>query len=185
MGDLLTRLQDPKFFVALLLVGIVLMVYAPVSHYEFVDLDDDLYVRDKPRIKQGVTWDNLGWALTTFREGVWSPTMWCNNAVNRIFLSRHAACAPLSTLRQPLTSSRRMTRGRGGWLSLPRTALSSAVSCRFIPTLSAPPTFRKQMSGVRDQGSALFTPILVQFSRILAVPRAQQSSPFQKDQPGG
>ena len=36
-----------------------------------------------------------------------------------------------------------MTRGRGGWLALPRTALSSAVSCRFIPTLSVPPTFRR------------------------------------------
>jgi hypothetical protein len=76
MSDLLTRLQDPKIIVALILVGIVLMVYAPVSHYEFVDLDDDLYVRDNPRIKQGVTWDNLGWALTTFREGVWNPTTW-------------------------------------------------------------------------------------------------------------
>jgi len=40
---------------------------------------------------------------------------------------------------QPLTRTRRMTRGRGGWLALPRTALLSAVSCRFIPTLSVPP----------------------------------------------
>ena len=38
-----------------------------------------------------------------------------------------------------------MTRGRGGWLALPRTALSSAVSCRFIPTLSVPPTFRNTL----------------------------------------
>ena len=59
------------------------------------------------------------------------------------FLSKlnSPACAPLSTLRQPVTRTRRMTRGRGGWLALPRTALSSAVSCRFIPTLSVPPTF--------------------------------------------
>ena len=51
------------------------------------------------------------------------------------FLSKlnSPACAPLSTLRQPVTRTRRMTRGRGGWLALPRTALSSAVSCRFIP----------------------------------------------------
>ena len=62
------------------------------------------------------------------------------------FLSKlnSPACAPLSTLRQPVTRTRRMTRGRGGWLALPRTALSSAVSCRFIPTLSVPPTLRKE-----------------------------------------
>ena len=74
----LTRLQNPKIIVALLLAGIVLMVYAPVGHYEFVDLDDDLYVRDNPRIQQGVTWDNLGWALSTFREGVWNPATWAS-----------------------------------------------------------------------------------------------------------
>ena len=48
-----------------------------------------------------------------------------------------------------------MTRGRGGWLALPRTALSSAVSCRFIPTLSVPPTFRNvgwQVSVIDNDG---------------------------------
>jgi tetratricopeptide (TPR) repeat protein len=76
MNDLLIRLRDQKILIALLLAGIVLIVYAPVSHFEFIDLDDDLYVRDNPRIKQGMTWDNLGWALTTFREGVWNPATW-------------------------------------------------------------------------------------------------------------
>ena len=44
---------------------------------------------------------------------------------------------PLSTLRQPVTRTRRMTRGRGGWLALPRMVLSPTTPCRFIPTLSA------------------------------------------------
>ncbi len=62
---------------------------------------------------------------------------------NRFFRSSIARLALLrSTLRQPLTRARPMTRGRSGWLTLPRTALSSAVSCRFIPTLSVPPSFR-------------------------------------------
>lgn len=76
MSALLTRLQNQKIIVALLLAGIVLIVYAPVGHYEFVDLDDDLYVRDNPRIKRGVTWDNLVWAISSFREGVWNPATW-------------------------------------------------------------------------------------------------------------
>jgi len=76
MNDLLTRPRDQKIIIALLLAGIVLIVYAPVSHFDFVDLDDDLYVRDNPNIKKGLTWDNMGWALTTFREGVWNPATW-------------------------------------------------------------------------------------------------------------
>ncbi|MEE8349747.1 MAG: tetratricopeptide repeat protein [Acidobacteriota bacterium] len=76
MSDLFTRLQEPKMIVALFLAGIVLMVYSPVIDFEFVDLDDDLYVRDNLRITRGVTWDNLSWALSTFREGVWNPTTW-------------------------------------------------------------------------------------------------------------
>ena len=76
MSDLLARLQHPRLIVVLFLVGIVLITYAPVARYDFVDLDDDLYVRDNPRIKQGLSWDNLGWALSTFREGVWNPLTW-------------------------------------------------------------------------------------------------------------
>src|SRR5262245_3375650 len=37
---------------------------------------------------------------------------------------------PLSTLRRRPCDRRRMTRGRGGWLGLPRTTLSFAIPCR-------------------------------------------------------
>src|SRR5262245_10481514 len=37
---------------------------------------------------------------------------------------------PLSTLRRRPCDRRRMTRGRGGWLGLPRTTLLFAIPCR-------------------------------------------------------
>ncbi len=78
---------------------------------------------------------------------------------NRFFRSSIARLALLcQRFASLLTRTRRMTRGRGGWLALPRTALSSAVSCRFIPTLSVPPSFRKRglSLGNNEVGCHLF-----------------------------
>src|SRR5262245_42855703 len=44
---------------------------------------------------------------------------------------------PLSTLRQKPYDRYRMTRGRGGWLGLPRTTLSFATPCRSPDALRA------------------------------------------------
>jgi hypothetical protein len=43
-----------------LLTGVV---YAPVGGFDFVNLDDDAYVRDHPRVRQGLSWDNVRWAF--------------------------------------------------------------------------------------------------------------------------
>src|SRR5262249_21450144 len=46
---------------------------------------------------------------------------------------------PLSTLRQKPYDRYRMTRGRGGWLGLPRTTLAFATPCRSPGALSVRP----------------------------------------------
>jgi len=62
--------------ISVLLVLGILVVYWPVSGYEFLNYDDDLYVTDNPHVCRGLTWDNVRWALGSTEAGFWQPLVW-------------------------------------------------------------------------------------------------------------
>jgi Flp pilus assembly protein TadD len=59
--------------ICLALAALVLAVYWPVRHYEFLCYDDPEYVTDKPHVKAGLTWPGIRYALTTGVVGNWHP----------------------------------------------------------------------------------------------------------------
>jgi tetratricopeptide (TPR) repeat protein len=59
-----------------LLVAATLAVYVQVRGFEFVIIDDALYVGDNEHVRDGISLANLGWAFTTFRDGNWFPLTW-------------------------------------------------------------------------------------------------------------
>jgi protein O-mannosyl-transferase len=61
--------------VAALVAGTCL-VYAPVRHFDFVEVDDPLYVTENPHLAGGLTSDNVGWALSNRHAGYWIPLTW-------------------------------------------------------------------------------------------------------------
>ena len=65
--------KNQRLIVAMLLIAATLLVYAPLRNHQFLHYDDDVYVTDDVRIQQGLTWDNLLWALTAIEEGLWKP----------------------------------------------------------------------------------------------------------------
>jgi tetratricopeptide (TPR) repeat protein len=58
--------------VAILAVA-TLLLYSPTLWHGFVDYDDFDYVVENPRVLQGLTWDNLGWAFTSTLVHNWHP----------------------------------------------------------------------------------------------------------------
>jgi len=50
-----------------------LLLYAPVSRFEFIRYDDPNYVALHPLVSQGLGWANVRWALTAFEVGNWHP----------------------------------------------------------------------------------------------------------------
>lgn len=68
--------------IVVVLIAINLAVYAPLRGYEFVSLDDDLYVADNPNIAGGLRWQSVWWALTTDRAGYWVPLMWLSHIID-------------------------------------------------------------------------------------------------------
>jgi Tfp pilus assembly protein PilF len=59
-----------------MLMAAIVIVYAPVRHYDFVQLDDPKYVSENPHVSQGLTFPGLVWAFTARHGGYWIPLTW-------------------------------------------------------------------------------------------------------------
>src|SRR6266446_4489895 len=59
--------------ICLLLVGIVWIVFGQTLRHEFVNYDDDEYVRANSRITNGLTLEGIQWAFTHVHAANWHP----------------------------------------------------------------------------------------------------------------
>src|SRR5271166_480789 len=72
----------------MLLLGLLLAIataalYYPVGHYPFVsNFDDDDYVTNNVHIKDGLSWDTVRWAFTSFDQANWHPVTWLSHALD-------------------------------------------------------------------------------------------------------
>jgi Tfp pilus assembly protein PilF len=62
--------------IGLLLVMATLVVYWPVVHCGFLNLDDPYYFADNPHILSGLKGSNVVWAFTTGDVSNWHPLTW-------------------------------------------------------------------------------------------------------------
>ncbi len=69
-------------WVSLALVAGVSLLYAQVAQHDFLSLDDPSYVFDNPQVRDGLTWDGVGWAFTTFHRSNWHPLTWLSHMVD-------------------------------------------------------------------------------------------------------
>lgn len=60
----------------LLLASIVLALYWPVAGYDFIALDDYLYVVENGDIQKGLSPQGIWWAMTTLHTTNWHPLTW-------------------------------------------------------------------------------------------------------------
>jgi protein O-mannosyl-transferase len=60
----------------LLLVAMVLLLYWPVAGYDFIDMDDNLYLLENPGIQKGISREGISWAMTTLYTTNWHPLTW-------------------------------------------------------------------------------------------------------------
>ena len=58
-------------YVALILVTLV--VYWQVNQYDFVNIDDNIYVTKNINIQSGITLGGIRWAFTTIHSELWNP----------------------------------------------------------------------------------------------------------------
>ena len=57
-------------------------LFSPALRNGFINLDDGVYVYDNDQVKSGLTWENVGWALTTLYFGLWHPLTWMSHMLD-------------------------------------------------------------------------------------------------------
>lgn len=68
--------RSSAIITGLILMVIVLILYWPVRGYDFIALDDHLYVVENPHIQKGITLGSLAWSLTALYAANWHPLTW-------------------------------------------------------------------------------------------------------------
>ena len=59
--------------IGILLVAITWAVFGQTLHHPFINYDDPIYVSENPRIRAGLTWENIMWAFTHVHSDNWHP----------------------------------------------------------------------------------------------------------------
>ncbi len=70
------RQRRDLFGLAAGLVALVLAVYWQAGSFEFIALDDPVYVSDNRHVQGGLTAQNVEWSLYGFHDGNWIPLTW-------------------------------------------------------------------------------------------------------------
>ncbi len=60
----------------LLVMAVAFAFYAPTVRYDFVTLDDPMYVEDSQVVRDGFSWPGAKLAFTTAPENYWAPLLW-------------------------------------------------------------------------------------------------------------
>ena len=87
-------------WVCLVIVGITLAVYWRVQDFDFVNIDDDLYVSENPHVQEGLTVDSVIWAFSFQgkKDTYWHPVAWLSHALDCRFFGLKAGRHHLTNL---------------------------------------------------------------------------------------
>lgn len=77
--------------VGVLLLAVVVALYWPVAGYDFIALDDNLYLLENRNVQRGITGKNLIWAMTTFDAANWHPLTWLSLSADYDLFGLNAA----------------------------------------------------------------------------------------------
>jgi tetratricopeptide (TPR) repeat protein len=68
--------QRQILIVYIVLIVVTLAVFWQVNHYDFVNIDDSIYVTENNHIHSGITLDGFRWAFGTKYYDLWNPLIW-------------------------------------------------------------------------------------------------------------
>ena len=74
--------RNQKGLAIFLLITVVVLVYAPVRDYPFINYYDNLYVTEVSQVQQGLGWDSVVWAMTTMEAAFWHPLTWLSHILD-------------------------------------------------------------------------------------------------------
>lgn len=83
IGNWLLKTSRISKGIMLGLTILVLTAYWPLQHNDFInEYDDSQYILDNPFIQNGLTWESVRWAFTSFYAANWHPLTWISHMVD-------------------------------------------------------------------------------------------------------
>jgi protein O-mannosyl-transferase len=77
------RTSYPKAIgLSLILVIATSLLYLPIVHDPFTNIDDMGYVYENLHVQEGLTWGTVKWAVRTFDDSNWHPLTWISHAID-------------------------------------------------------------------------------------------------------
>src|SRR5208337_4105943 len=68
--------EKQKLIIYIVLILATLAVFWQVNQYDFVNLDDQIYVTENGNIQSGITREGFRWAFSTIYAAFWHPLTW-------------------------------------------------------------------------------------------------------------
>lgn len=87
------------------LLVVTCYAFFPSIGYNFISLDDPLYVTANPHVRTGLSWENIRWAFMTLDGGLWHPLTWLSHMLDCQLFGLRAYGHHLTSLLIHVTSS--------------------------------------------------------------------------------
>ena len=58
------------------------LLYLPIVHHPFANIDDNGYVTENLRVQEGLTWPTVRWAMRSLDDNNWHPLTWLSIALD-------------------------------------------------------------------------------------------------------
>jgi tetratricopeptide (TPR) repeat protein len=71
-----------NFALCLALFVAVCVCYSSITHNTFLTYDDDVYVTRNAHVMEGMKWETVKWAFTTFDGANWHPVTWLSHELD-------------------------------------------------------------------------------------------------------
>jgi protein O-mannosyl-transferase len=78
----MARLHLTTWLIAFFLVLVTIALYWPATSHDFVNYDDDMYVKDNTHVTSGLTLGNVRWAFRSDYAGNWHPVTWLSHMLD-------------------------------------------------------------------------------------------------------
>lgn len=88
--ELFSSYGKRSVILSLLLVLATIGVYNSISHNQFINLDDNLYVTQNVHVQSGLHWSTVRWAITSEDQANWHPLTWLSHALDWQLFGRNA-----------------------------------------------------------------------------------------------
>jgi protein O-mannosyl-transferase len=76
--------QRPRWeLVAALAVALsAVLLYRPATTFDFVNYDDNTFILENPRVRDGLSWPSVAWAFTATVRSQWHPLTWLSHILD-------------------------------------------------------------------------------------------------------